>query len=114
MSQVGDGLNAERALATLDHQVVLTEAMKNNVNVLQMAAPRIIEDQNVVKENEHKVRNEIMEHNIHHSLERRRSIGEAEQHDQKLKVCVMGAERRLGDVSFVHTNLMVATANPAW
>jgi hypothetical protein len=66
----------------------------------------ITEDQNVIKENEHKLANEIMEHIIHQ--ERRRSIGQAERHDQKLKVPMMGAEHCLGNVGFVHAHLMVA------
>jgi hypothetical protein len=84
------------------------EPMKNSANMLQMAAPRITEDQNVAKENEHKLANEIMEHIIHHRLECRWSIGQAERHDQELEVPVMGAERCLGNVGFMHAHLMVA------
>jgi hypothetical protein len=107
MPQVCEERNAERALAALDCQAVLTKPEKNNTNVLQMDTLGITEDQNVIKENKHKLANEIMEHIMHHSLECHRSIGQAEWHDQELEVSMMGAQRHLGNVGAVHADLMV-------
>jgi hypothetical protein len=52
----------------------------------------------------------VMQHIVHHGLEGRRSVSQAEQHDQELKVVMVGTECHLHDVVIVHTDLVVATA----
>lgn len=65
-------------------------------------------DSDVIEENQYKLTEERLQHSVHEPLERRWCIGEAERHDQKLKVTMVTMEGYLLDVSRVHLDLMVA------
>src|ERR1700749_634400 len=52
-----------------------------------------------------------MEQLVHHALERRRSIRQAELHDQELKLPVACAERRLPLIALLNAHIVVIPAH---
>ena len=64
----------------------------------------------VIEKHKHEPTQKGVEHVVHQSLESRRCVGKAERHDQELKMAMVSAERRLGDVIGVHPHLVVARA----
>jgi hydrogenase maturation factor len=78
--------------------------------MLEMFHLRCAVDEDVVEEDEDEAAKKVAEDAVHHSLERRGSVREAERHDQELEVAVVCSERRLGDVVRVHQHLVIATA----
>jgi hypothetical protein len=110
VAQVGHRLCAKGALGTLEHQLVITEGLKDLFYMLEMFRPGPAKYQNIIEEHKNKLVKEGPKNIIHQSLECRWCIGQAERHDQELDVAVIRAERRLGDVVRVHPHLVVAAA----
>lgn len=109
MTQVCHCRVAERTLGLLDSELVLTKALENSSDMLQMSGPGATENQNVVKKYQHKSANEVVQHIVHESLKGRRCIGEAERHHQEFKVLVVSAERCLLHICVLHQDLVIAT-----
>jgi hypothetical protein len=72
--------------------------------------PRSAVYQDVLEEDEDTMSEKQLQDGVHERLERRGHVGEAERHHQELEVAVMGAERRLVNVVWMHPHLMVPTA----
>jgi hypothetical protein len=71
--------------------------------------PGITKDQDVIEEHQDKHSDEVVEDVVHESLECCRCIGEAERHDQKLKMAVVRAKRSLLLIGRLHAHLVVPT-----
>ena len=79
-------------------------------NMLEMSFPRLIVDEDVIKEDKEKV-SKIRFHNfIHEALEGGRHITKSKRHNQKLIVAFMGAKSSLRNVFLFHPDLMVSQA----
>ena len=73
-----------------------------------MLRPRRAVDEDVVEEHQDAAAEERLEDEVHKHLERRGSIRQPEGHDQKFEVAMVGAERCLGNIIRVHTNLVIS------
>jgi hypothetical protein len=69
-----------KALGPFDDEVVLPESLQHRPDMLEMLAPRVAEEQDVIEEDEHKDTDEVLKGVIHDHLECRRRVGEAEGH----------------------------------
>jgi hypothetical protein len=90
VTKVGHGRCTEGTLALLDGQLVLVESLEDGADVLQVSAPRRVVDEDVIKEDEDKDPDEVLEHVVHQRLVCGRLIGEAKRHHQEFKVVVVG------------------------
>ena len=86
------------------------KCVEDNAEVLQVFGPGGAIYESVVKEHKHEPTQKGAEHIVHQSLKSHRCVGKAERHDQELKMAMVSAERRLGDVIGVHPHLVVARA----
>jgi hypothetical protein len=88
-------------------EAVRPQCDEDDGDVLEVRRPRRAIDQYIIQKYQDKQPQVGAQHVIHKRLKRCRRIGEAEGHDQKLVVAMVGAERRLGDVVGPHTHLVV-------
>ena len=77
--------------------------------MLKMCRPGATIDENVIEEDQDKFSEIWFEDVIHKTLESRRGIAETKWHDQELIMAFMSSESRLGNVDFLHANLVVAS-----
>jgi hypothetical protein len=103
MAKVCHRRGAERTLAPLDRQLVLAEVLEDGADVLQVSAPWAVVHETIIEEHKNEMSNEITQHLVHEGLECRWHIGEAEGHDEKLKIPMVCAERHLGNVVDIST-----------
>ena len=75
--------------------------------MLKMIFPRLIVDEDVVKEHKDKGLKIRFQCVIHEALEGGRCIAKAKRHDQELIMAFMGMESCLRNVCFFHADLMV-------
>jgi hypothetical protein len=108
MAQVCHCRRAEGALRSLHDQLVVTQPLRDCPNVLQAFAPQSAVDKDVVKEHQHELPSEILQHLIHQCLKCRRHIREPERHHKEFEVAMVGLEHRLLNVVSGHAHLVVA------
>ena len=87
-----------------------TNSDEDDAQVLQMLCPRGTIDDDVVEEDEHAAVKEWLENGAHKRLKNWQRVGQAERHDQELEVAMMHAKRRLVDICWVNTNLVISRA----
>ena len=86
------------------------KCIEDDAEVLRVFGPRGAIYEYVVEKHKHEPMQKWAEHVVHQSMKSRRCVGKAERHDQELKMAMVSAERRLGDVIRVHPHLVVARA----
>jgi hypothetical protein len=80
---------------------------QDNTDVLQMRALGVTQNQDVIEQYQDEHLDDTMEDVVHEGLECRRRVGEAERHDQELKMAVVRAELSLLHIGRLHKNLVV-------
>src|ERR1700728_1661164 len=78
--------------------------------MLKMCRPGATINENIFEEDQDKFSEIWFEDVIHKTLESRRGIAETKWHDQELIMAFMSSESRLGNVDFLHANLVIAGA----
>ena len=91
-------------------KAVGSKDVEDGAQLEEVFSPRGAVNQDVVEEHQHASAKKGLQHRVHEGLECRRRVGEAERHDQELKVAVVGSERRFGHVIRMYTNLVVPGA----
>jgi len=109
VAEVGNGVDAEGALGTLDEEAVLAKD-EDCTEVTEMVRPSGAVNQNIIEKDEDELAEKLEEDVVQQRLKRRRRVAQPERHDEELVEAIMGAERRLVDVRGPHANLMVARA----
>jgi hypothetical protein len=75
-----------------------------------MCLPRRTIDEYIIKKNENEPAEKWLEDGIHESLKCCWRVRQAERHDEELKMAMMCAKRGLGDVLWMHPDLVVPAA----
>ena len=73
-----------------------------------MIHPAGAKNQNVIKKHQYEAAEEWPKNLIHQRLKGCWGVGEAKGHDKELVEAIMSAERRLVDVCWRHSDLMIA------
>jgi hypothetical protein len=89
---------------------VVAQGVEDDADVLEVFRPCLAVDEDVIKENKHRLAQIGAEDVVHEGLKGRQSVGEAKRHDQELIVSLVCPEHRLLDISWVHAHLVVARA----
>jgi len=87
---------------------MVAQSAEDRAHVLQMFRLGAAENKNVIEEDKYAPTQERTKDLVHESLERGRGVCEAERHHQKLEMVVVCAERRLGHIVGMHTDLMIS------
>lgn len=93
------------AFGRVNVQAVGCKSGENSLQMAEMLSSAVAENQNVIQidENERK----RSEKTVHEPLESLTGIGKAERHEKKFKQSKGSYDRRFGNVSFIHWNLIV-------
>ena len=89
-------------------ELVCPKCLEDDAEVLQVFGPGGAIYEYVVEKHKHEPAQKGVEHVVHQSLESCRRVGKAERHHQELKMAMVCAEHRLGDVVGAHLHLVVA------
>src|SRR6185437_8843376 len=90
--------NPELALAELSIQLMLSQSLQHESQMLFMLFLCLGEDQNIINENHHKDIQIIHENHVHQVHEESRGISQAEGHDRVLIQPVLAGECRLRNI----------------
>lgn len=107
MAQIGDRLRTKGTLGPLKKKTVLLQGAEDCPDVMEVTLPRIVVNQDVVKEYQDKAMWKGTENLIHESLECRRSIRQSKGHHQELEESLMCPERHLCNIRWLHEHLMI-------
>ena len=103
----GHGGDVELALAELASQAIFTETRQDLFDVHYMLLERVREDEDVIQINDAEDVEEIAKTIVSVSLERSRSVGEAEGHNEVFEVAIAGTESGFVFVAFCNPQLVV-------
>jgi hypothetical protein len=73
-----------------------------------MGIPSAVVNEDVIKENQNKLSKIGLQEFIHETLEGRWGIAKAKRHYQEFIIPFMSSESSLGNVCFIHLNLVIA------
>ena len=76
--------------------------------MLKMCSPSATIDEDVIEEDKDKFPEIWLENVVHKALKSRGGITKTKWHDQELIMAFMSSESSLGNVDFLHANLVVA------
>ena len=107
MAQIQDLIEPEFALGELGIELMFTESVENQTEVLSVILFILGEYQDVIQIHKHKFVGVGVENVVHHSREGRWSISEAKRHDCILIGTVAHSEDNLVDIFFTNANLVI-------
>ena len=84
MPQVRDRCHAERALGTLDDELVLAKHGEHGAEMAKVICPGRTIDQYVIKKHEYEPAKEDAQDIVHQCLKRSRGVAQPEWHHQEL------------------------------
>ena len=87
---------------------MLAEKLQEQIYMLKRCRPSATIDEDVIEEDKDKFSEIWFEEVIHKALKSRGGITETKWHDQELIMAFMSSESRIGNVAFLHANLVVA------
>jgi hypothetical protein len=93
------------AYGRVNVQAVGCQSGKNSLQMAEMLSSAVAENQNVIQIDEYE--RQRAEKTVRQSLESLTSISKAERHEKKFEQSKWGYDRRFGNVSFIHWNLIV-------